>query len=239
MKLLDLTLDTPAANLALDEALFRQLEEQRSMEELLRLWEPARPFVVLGRSSRRADEVHLDYCADNNIPVLRRCSGGGTVLAGPGCLMYAVVLLRDRDPALQTISGAHRYVMERTMQAVTRAGFECRIEGVSDLALDGRKISGNALRMGRRALLYHGTLLHSMPGSLIAACLATPARQPAWRRGRDHEQFVTGAGADAAVLRECLSGVWQTTGSAISWPADETSSLEASRYCRAEWNERP
>ena len=49
-------------------------------------------MVVIGRSSRTADEVDLEYCRAEGIPVLRRCSGGAAVVVGPGCLMYSVVL---------------------------------------------------------------------------------------------------------------------------------------------------
>src|SRR6476661_8339047 len=90
-KLLDLTLPSPIENLALDEALLEDLEENES-HPVLRLWESDRHFVVLGRSSSLTEDVHLDACEQHAIPVLRRASGGGIVLQGPGCLSYAVVL---------------------------------------------------------------------------------------------------------------------------------------------------
>ena len=82
----------PAENLALDEALLLTAEEEKRQQEVLRLWEPRQPFVVLGSSSRIAAEVRLDGCRDRGIPVLRRTSGGAAIVAGPGCLMYALVL---------------------------------------------------------------------------------------------------------------------------------------------------
>src|SRR5687768_4381333 len=109
---LPLTLETPAANLALDEALLDAAEAGEVTGEVLRLWEPAAPFVVLGRSSPLT-EVDLEACRRDGVPVLRRSSGGGTVVAGPGCLMYAVVLDLERRPELRAIDRAHRWVLER------------------------------------------------------------------------------------------------------------------------------
>ena len=54
MKLLDLTLDSPAENLALDEALLEQAEAD-GPQEVLRLWEPESPLVVMGRRWPRRD----------------------------------------------------------------------------------------------------------------------------------------------------------------------------------------
>ncbi|HEV3117610.1 MAG TPA: lipoate--protein ligase family protein, partial [Gemmataceae bacterium] len=84
MYLLDLTLPTIAENLALDEALL--LEAEAGGAEVLRFWEWKRPAVVLGAGSRLADDVDEAACHADGVPILRRSSGGGTVLLGSGCL---------------------------------------------------------------------------------------------------------------------------------------------------------
>src|SRR5512145_101364 len=92
MNLLDLTLPTPAENLALDEALLDANEAGDLAGEVLRLWESPQPIVVIGRSSRLCDEVNEPACRAAKVPILRRPSGGAAILAGPGCLMYSVIL---------------------------------------------------------------------------------------------------------------------------------------------------
>src|ERR1041384_3554800 len=91
MKLLDLTLPTPAENLACDEALLDACEGGAA-DEVLRFWESSTPFVVVGYGNKVAREVNVAACEARGIPILRRCSGGGTVVQGPGCLSYALVL---------------------------------------------------------------------------------------------------------------------------------------------------
>src|SRR2546423_175049 len=58
MSRFDLTLPTPAQNLAFDEALLEWAEESAGNDEYLRLWESPDPIVVVGRSSRVAAEVN-------------------------------------------------------------------------------------------------------------------------------------------------------------------------------------
>ena len=84
MRFLDLTLPTPAENLALDEALLLEAEAGRG-EELLRVWEWPTFAVVLGSGCRLGAEVNEAACRSDHVPILRRASGGGTVLLGAGC----------------------------------------------------------------------------------------------------------------------------------------------------------
>jgi len=87
MQFLDLTLAEAAANIALDEALLEAAESAPEPREVLRLWEPAAPLVVVGRSSHVAAEVHVENCRERGIPVIRRTSGGLSIVGGKGCLM--------------------------------------------------------------------------------------------------------------------------------------------------------
>src|SRR5204863_6707050 len=81
MHFLDLTLPSLAENLALDEALLLEAEEGRG-DEVLRVWEWRDYAVVLGAGCRLAEDVNEAACLGDGIPILRRASGGGTVLLG-------------------------------------------------------------------------------------------------------------------------------------------------------------
>ncbi len=120
MHLFDLTLPTPEENLALDEALLDEAEAAAEPHECLRLWEAPRPLVVVGRNSRLADEVNVEACRAAGVPILRRTSGGCAIVAGPGSLMYAVVLSYERRPELKMLDAAHAFVLETIAAALRR-----------------------------------------------------------------------------------------------------------------------
>lgn len=238
MHLLDLTLSTAAENIALDEALLEAAEDgQRG--ETLRLWSPTQPMVVIGRASKIADEVNREYCLRNDIPILRRCSGGASIVAAPGCLMYAVVLNCELRPDLRMIDRAHQFVLERVaaaMNAVAPAG-PVKLAGTSDLAVDDRKVAGNSLRCKRDWLLYHGTILCEADLALISHCLNTAPRQPEYRNNRSHADFVANFGGDIDRLKSSLVTTWGAE-EGIGWPRERTAALVAEKYAQSEWNER-
>ena len=238
MRLLDLTLPTPAENLALDEALVEEADRAVQPFEALRLWEPLEPMVVVGRSSRIAVEVHVDACRTLGVPVLRRSSGGAAVVTGPGCLMYALVLSYQLRPILRSIEHAHRFVLDTIAAALRPLAPGVRCRGTSDLALGQRKFSGNSVRCKRQHLLYHGTLLYDFPLDLIGRCLAMPARQPEYRHARGHDAFVANLPLSAAAIREALARTWDAAEPYRDWPREQTARLVEERYSRPEWNEK-
>jgi lipoate-protein ligase A len=238
MRLLDLTLSTPAENLALDEALLENAEAGLGASEVLRLWESPDPVVVIGRSSRIADEVDLVQCRQKSIPVLRRCSGGAAIVAGPGCLMYSVVLSYEKYPALRSLEQAHRFVLGKVGQAIATLIENVEMLGTSDLTVNDRKFSGNSLRCKRDHLLYHGTILYSFPLDLIAECLGNAPRQPDYRRQRNHSDFVDNLPVSAEQLRLALCTAWAADEEITDWPRETVEQLVDQRYSTESWNNR-
>jgi lipoate---protein ligase len=236
MQYLDLTLPSAAENLALDEALLEEAEAAAMPTETLRLWEPRQPMVVVGRSSRVEAEVHLDACRELGIPVLRRPSGGAAVVAGPGCLMYALVLSYRLRPHLRLLSAAHRGVLGAMAAALAPLAPGVRCCGTSDLAIGELKFSGNSARSRRNHLLYHGTLLYDFPLWLVGRCLAMPPRMPDYRAGRPHDGFLTNLPLGAETLRRALLAAWNARERRDHWPGEHTARLVAEKYGRAEWN---
>jgi lipoate---protein ligase len=248
MYLLDVTLDTPAANLALDEALLAWAESRpaSSASEVLRLWEPDEPFVVVGRSSQLAGEVNLTACRQRGIPVLRRASGGAAIVTGPGCLMYAVVLDCVRLPELRAVDYAHAFVLGRLVGALRQFVSHVHHAGTSDLVLDGvpgsaappKKFSGNSLRVKRTHLLYHGTILYDFDLRLVETSLCMPPRQPDYRAARPHHEFITNVPVAVSDLRAALVRAWDAHTPLAEWPRAETEELVASRYQSHDWKAR-
>ena len=246
MQRLDLTLPTPEENLALDEALLDQVAEDAPDGEFLRLWESPTPMVVVGRSSRIGQEVDEAACGERNIPILRRSSGGAAILAGPGCLMYAVVLSYRLRPELRDISHAHAYVLGRlakSLQPLVGDLGTVQHAGTSDLVLASRastkpplKFSGNSLRAKRTHLLYHGTLLYRCEMPLLSTCLRMPPRQPAYRAARTHADFLTNLPVARPSLIEAIDRAWPTTGEVADWPKDRVAALVAERFSDDSWN---
>jgi lipoate-protein ligase A len=235
MTLLDLTLPTAAENLALDEALLLTAEDGTG-GEVLRLWEQPGYAVVVGAGGSVAIDVDREACAADGVPVVRRASGGGTVVIGPGCLCASVVL--RVVPGLDTIPGATAFVMGRLREAVAPFAPGVKLAGTGDLAVGGRKVSGSAQQRKRRHILHHATLLGGFDLERVGRCLRPPERQPAYREGRDHAAFVATLPAGVAELRRRVIAAWQPEGVYPDPPLERVRQLVAEKYDSDEWNLR-
>ncbi|MBD3267484.1 lipoate--protein ligase family protein, partial [bacterium] len=191
MNYLDFTYPNPLDNIALDEALLQLCEMQETQDEILRFWESNTYFAVLGRSRKIHADLKLDACRKSQVPIYRRSRGGGTVLQGPGCLNYALILRQDRCEQLAGITSAYRYVLANHAAQLSRFLHQpVTVAGVSDLVVDKKKISGNAQYRKKRFLLIHGTFLCSFDLGKIASFLPIPAEQPNYRGNRMHGDFL-------------------------------------------------
>jgi lipoate-protein ligase A len=228
----------PARNLALDEALLNS-SENGQLENSLRFWESPVPFVVLGVNQRVEKEVQKSACARKEIPILRRCSAGGCVVQGPGCLNYSLILSIDTDPKLSSIGGSYTYILGKISQTFLDLGVEP--DGISDLTVDDRKISGSAQRRRRQYILHHGTMLYDFDLDLIPACLREPEERPDYRGDRTHESFVRNLPMSNSEIKALFLNAFPCSSPSNAIPLhifDEADTLIEEKYNRKEWNFR-
>jgi lipoate-protein ligase A len=240
LRLLDISFSEPAENLAFDEVLLDGAESGRS-DETLRFWESPELFVVLGLGQARREEVLLDTCARDAVPVMRRCTAGGCVVQGPGCLNFTLVLKYENHPELRSIRGSYTYILGLLAAAFDRGGLAVVHEGANDLAIDGRKVSGNAQRRLKTAILHQGTLLYALDPDLMTKYLREPNKRPAYRAERPHADFVGQLPMDRAQLRDVACEAFAGPSEVEppeTWEVDAARELAREKYATATWRDR-
>ena len=207
MRWLDLTLASIAENVALDEALLIEVD-RGDRGSILRFWESPDYAVVMGASRRVDLDVHRETCANDGVVITRRSSGGGTVLVGPGALNVAVVAPFDEIPGSASIEQAQRHVMNRIAAAIAPLVAGVEVVGSGDLAIRGRKCAGSAQRRLRTALLVHCSILARFDLGRVTRYLPAPPRQPEYRQGRSHHEFLVNLDRSASEIREAIKRAW-------------------------------
>jgi lipoate-protein ligase A len=175
------------------------------------------------------------------VAIARRSSGGGTVLIGPGALNVAVVLPLDVAPGLEAVDVAQRFVLERLAAELRALGPQVEVLGSGDLTLGRRKFAGSAQRRLRRHFLVHLTLLYNFPLDLIGRYTALPTRQPAYREGRPHDEFVTNLDLPRNRLVAAARSAWlpaHRPAPEAPLPFDLVDSLVATKFATPSWIER-
>ena len=240
MVCLDLTCASVALDLALDEALLIEADAGRG-QCVLRFWEPADYALVLGASCRLTEDVHVDACRADGVPILRRTSGGGTVVVGPGTLNVSVILPESAAPGLSAVDKAHRYVLDWIAESIRQVGVPVKLEGRGDLVLGDRKCGGSAQRRLKRWFMVHCSILYDFPLERIDRYLAIPRRQPEYRQGRDHRDFLSNLGLPRSILMEAIRGdriSGPCSSRAPAVPPAVMESLLSEKFANRAWIER-
>lgn len=202
-------------NLSIEEAILNSIDKPNLSTCSLRFWESPSYFVVLGRSNKSSVEVNESVCSQKNIPILKRCSGGGTVLQGPGCLNYA--LIQTIDSNTENITLANNYVMGKVKEAISMQCSDIHIKGYTDLTQGNVKFSGNAQKRKRYAFLFHGTILYNFNLNLVEEVLAFPSKWPSYREKRSHINFIKNIKCDVEQFKNDLAKLFNCN-KKISFP---------------------
>lgn len=152
------------------------------------LWEPHDIFCVLGAGTPERD-VDLALCIATGVPVYRRKGGGGAVVLSPGDLIITASYDGSRRAfATQWIQP----VAEAIVAALQSLGVQdARVRGLGDVAIGDRKILGSSLYANKKVALYQGSLLVDPDLDLFLRYLPHPSKEPDYRQGRSHLDFVT------------------------------------------------
>ncbi|MBO5907239.1 MAG: lipoate--protein ligase [Clostridia bacterium] len=160
MKFLVLDTHDPYLNLAIEEYLFLNSED-----EIFMLWQNA-PTVVIGRNQNAYAEINRAYTDNENIKIARRITGGGAVYHDLGNVNYTFISSDGKEGI------DFSYFTSPIIEALFSLGVRVTLSGRNDLVADGdRKISGNAQhRVGQR-VLHHGTLLFDTDLDVLSSAL--------------------------------------------------------------------
>jgi lipoate---protein ligase len=152
--------------------------------EYLWIWEITEPAIVMGHAADCVLDVNKEACERAGVPILRRTSGGRSVLLNKGCLNYSLILRHEG----RSFRAWYRSILGAVLDAAGVAGARCES---TDLILHDRKFSGCAQRRRRQTLLHHGTILYDFDIAAAEHFLAMPRHQPAYRKARSHADFLT------------------------------------------------
>jgi len=159
-------------NMAMDEAMLL-LKDRGLIPNTVRLYVIRPSAVTIGYFQKLKEAVNLVYVTTNNIPVVRRITGGGSVYHDEfGEVTYCVVSDISEFPG--NIEDSYRKICSVIVRAIEKLGLKAEFKPINDVIVNGKKVSGSAQARKKRALMQHGTLMYNTDLEVLAKVLKAP-----------------------------------------------------------------
>lgn len=189
----------------------------------LRLWAWAEPALVVGSNQVVANEVDLDQAAALGFRVVRRISGGGTMLVEPGRTVTYSMILPERAVAGMSFVESFRYLDAWAVECLRGMGVPADYRPVNDIVSPQGKIGGAAQARRRRAVLHHTTIAFHVEQDLVERLIRIGRERVSPRGVRSAEKVVSplslwlGGAAEGAseALAACFEAGHRTVPGAI------------------------
>ncbi|HNX21589.1 MAG TPA: hypothetical protein PKG88_04430 [Bacteroidales bacterium] len=155
----------------------------------VKVWRPEQTCLVLGQSNHPETSLIVDSVVKDQIPVYKRPSGGETVILTNKMLVISVAF---RVPTLQNPKPYFARVNNGIISALEKQGVRgLNQKGISDIAIYEKKILGSSIYRTTQKMFYHAVLNISENIDTISRYISHPAKEPDYRQGRSHKEFVT------------------------------------------------
>ena len=142
--------------------------------EALCLVSPASPYVCIGYHQELEQEVDLEFCRDNDIPVFRREVGGGAVFLDGNQLFFHLILNRDNPMAPKRIDAFYQKFLQPVIDVHHRIGLAAKYKPINDLVIQNRKISGTGAGEIGDSIVFVGNLIIDFDYETMARVLKIP-----------------------------------------------------------------
>ncbi len=176
------------------------------------VWIPEQLMIVIGKGTDPALELHEEQIEADRVPVYRRGTGGCAVVLSPEMLVVSVALhTQEQTRSFEYFRLFNRMIIH-ALEKQNIAGLTH--EGISDIALSGRKVAGTAIYRNRLLVFYHAVLNLAGGTEVMEKYLKFPPRTPDYRKRRSHREFVTsfyeqGYSVDLDKFRTSLAAKFQ------------------------------
>jgi lipoate-protein ligase A len=162
MKFIDWKETDPQLNLAFEEFVFNEMDKN---ESYFLLWQNDNA-VIVGKHQNTIEEINQEYVKENNIKVVRRLSGGGAVYHDLGNLNFTFIVSEEGTEHFD-----FKTFTRPLVEALQSMGVNAEFNSRNDIAIDGKKFSGNSQYARRGRILHHGTILFNSKLATIQSAL--------------------------------------------------------------------
>ncbi len=134
--------------------------------------EPKETFVSIGMLDNLEKIIDHQACQSLNIPIIRRETGGGTVLLSSEQVFYQLILPKSLVPF--KVIDAYVKLSKPVIRTYNRLGLDAEYRPINDILVKGKKISGQASADIEKCFVFVGNILIDFDTALMSKVFKLP-----------------------------------------------------------------
>lgn len=155
----------------------------------LNTWIPDTTYIILGQSNSIEKSVITEKIVKDEVRILKRPSGGESVVLTPNTIVISSVI---KTSSFKNPKEYFEKINEKIIQVLRKLGIQdLHHKGISDIAIGEKKILGSSIYRRKDTVFYHAVLNVSETTDFMEKYLTHPNKEPDYRKGREHKDFVT------------------------------------------------
>ena len=142
--------------------------------------------IVMGISGKKEELVDLARTSRDGIPIIKRFSGGGTVIVDESTLFVTFICEKNLHPFSPFPEPIMKWTEQIYREAFPHDEFALR---ENDFVIGEKKVGGNAQYIKKDRWLHHTSFLWDYSEERMSYLLH-PKKTPPYREGRSHNDFL-------------------------------------------------
>ncbi len=131
------------------------IARSRRFRPTLIFWRSIKPTLTVGYFQRVEEKLDLKKCYELGIKFVRRVSGGSIGPLDPDILSYSIILKEEKE-TMESIEEVYTTICSGIVLALRKIGLNAYLTRISDVEVDGKKVSGSAQARIWGKILQHG-----------------------------------------------------------------------------------
>lgn len=158
-------------------------------KQTFHIWIPDKKYLILGQSNKPESSLNIERVLSDEVPVLKRPSGGETVILSPETIIVSASINEKKGVKP---GDYFKYFNKLIIEGLLNSGIKnLYFKGISDITIGEKKIVGSSIYRSKGVLFYHCVINYNESIDNITKYIAHPKREPDYRKGRKHSDFVT------------------------------------------------
>ena len=241
-------------NMAKDHAILHCMFREK-LAPALRVYRWIEPTITIGYFQSVNTAVNRDYCSRRKIPIIRRETGGGTVLHHIELSYGFTVPLHSNLIPAESVDESFRKIISPIINTLKMFVDGVEYRPVNDIVINKKKISGSAQIRKDGIMQQHGTIIVDIDDEIVTSAIfhdedklksrgfSSPRRSLTSIREKIRDE--TGKDIDDRFLEEfvasmisCFSEEFNAdfVGSDISESENSIMETYTKRFASDEWN---